>query len=199
MSLELASKAPLDFCGFVLTAEGDLFKDAAESPRGQGHASIVMRGSDQPWSLRCRVTGAVREEGYQLAHRTSSSSPRRPVHTEPRDTLTMGTSDSESQATGVRHCLPSEVPASSSVPMLEALWGSERSLCSPWCPSLRVVRFTTLRVGAATRDVRAGFGGCTSAERALDLVGPHVVPKNEVYGSQRQEGSLLASLSVSFS
>lgn len=55
MSLELASKAPLVFCGFVLTAEGDLFKDAAESPRGQGHESIVMRGSGQPWSLGCRV------------------------------------------------------------------------------------------------------------------------------------------------
>lgn len=80
MSLELASKAPQVFCGFVLTAEADLFKDAAESPRGQGHASIVTRGSDQPWSLRCRVTGAVREEGYQLAHRTSISSPLPRAH-----------------------------------------------------------------------------------------------------------------------
>lgn len=80
--------------------------------------------------------------------------------------------------------------------MLEALWGSGRSLCSPWCPSLRVVWLTTLRVGAATRDVRAGVGGCTSSERALDLVDPHVVPKN---GNQRQEGSLLASLSAVFS
>lgn len=102
MSLESASKAPLVFCGFVLTAEGHLFKDTAESPEGK---AIVTRGSGQPWSFGCRVKTAVREEGYQLVHRTSSSLPCSPVHTEPRDTLTMGTSDSEAQAIGVRHCL----------------------------------------------------------------------------------------------